>query len=92
MLFEVALPPTHRCWLDGRPEADASLQAARDVTVLSEWEVGRGKMNVQFIANVENQDRARCGQNEAGGMISFVCRARKHVANAVADVVWRTGH
>ena len=39
-------------------------------------------MNLQLIANVENQDRAQCGKNEAGGMISFVCRARKHVANA----------
>ena len=46
--------------------------AAGDVTVLSEYEVRRGKMNLQFKANVENQDRAQCGQNEAGGMISFV--------------------
>ena len=30
------------------------------VTVLSEYEVRRGKMNLQFKANVENQDRARC--------------------------------
>ena len=42
-------------------------------------------MNVQFKADVENQDRAQCGKNEAGGMISFVCRARKHVGNAAAD-------
>jgi hypothetical protein len=42
-------------------------------------------MNVQLKANVENQDRAQCGQNQAGGMISFVCRARKHVGNAAAD-------
>ena len=41
-------------------------------------------MNVQLIANEENQDRAQCGQNEAGWMISFVCRAREHVGNAAA--------
>jgi hypothetical protein len=44
--------------------------------ILSEYEVRRGKMNLQFKANEENQDRAQCGQNEAGGMIAFVCRAR----------------
>jgi hypothetical protein len=44
-----------------------------------------GKMNFQLIANEENQDRAQCGKNEAGGMISFVRRARKHVGNAAAD-------
>jgi len=42
-------------------------------------------MNVQLIANEENQDRAQRGQNEAGRMISFVCRARKHMSNAAAD-------
>ena len=47
--------------------------------------VDLGKMNLQLIANEENQDRAQCGKNEAGGMISFVSRARKHVGNAAAD-------
>jgi hypothetical protein len=42
-------------------------------------------MNVQLKANVENQDRAQGGQNQASGMISFVCRARKHMGNAAAD-------
>lgn len=42
-------------------------------------------MNVQPKANVQNQDRAQCGQNQASGVISFVCRARKHVGNAAAD-------
>jgi hypothetical protein len=42
-------------------------------------------MKVQLIANEKNQDRAQCGKNEAGGMISFVCRARKHVGNAAAE-------
>ena len=41
-------------------------------------------MDLQLIANEENQDRAQCGKNEAGGMISFVCRARKHVGNGTA--------
>ena len=43
------------------------------------------KANPQLIANEENQDRSQCGKNEASGMISFVCRARKHVANAATD-------
>jgi len=42
-------------------------------------------MNLQLIANEEYQDRAQCGENETSGMISFVCRARKHVGNAAAD-------
>ena len=51
-------------------------------TVLSECKVRRRKMNVQLIANEENQDRAQRGQNQAGGMIAFIGRARKHVGNA----------
>ena len=47
--------------------------------------VDLGKMNLQLIANEENQDRTQGGKNEAGGMISFVCRARKHVGNGAAD-------
>src|ERR1035437_594147 len=47
--------------------------------------VDLGKMNLQLIANEKNQDRAQCGKNEAGGMIPFVCRARKHVGNGAAD-------
>ena len=43
------------------------------------------KTNPQLIANEQNQDRAQRGKNEAGGMVSFVCRARKHVANAATD-------
>ena len=39
-------------------------------------------MNVQLIANEEDQDRAQCGKNQASGMILFVCRARKHVGNS----------
>jgi hypothetical protein len=52
------------------------------VTVLSDYDVG--KMNLQLKANEENQDRAQCGKNEAGGMISSVYRARKHVGNGAA--------
>ncbi len=44
-----------------------------------------GKINVQLIASKENQDRAKCGKNEAGGMISFVCRTRKYLGNRAAD-------
>ena len=44
-----------------------------------------GKMNIQLMAHEENQDRAQRGKNEAGGMKSFVCRARKHVCNAATD-------
>jgi hypothetical protein len=42
-------------------------------------------MDLQLIANEENQDRAQCGKNEAGGMISFISRAGKYVGNAAAD-------
>ena len=64
----------------------SAFQAARDVTVLSECEVSdHGKMNVQLKANEENQDRAQCGKDEPGGMISAVCRARQQVGNGAAD-------
>jgi len=55
------------------------------VTVLSEYGLDLWKMNLQLIADVENQDRAQCGKNEAGGMISFVFGARKHVSNGAAE-------
>ena len=42
-------------------------------------------MNVQLIANEENQDRAQCGKNQASGVISFICRAQKHVGNSAPD-------
>ena len=42
-------------------------------------------MDIQLNANVEDQDRAKCGKNEAGGMISSGYRARKHVGNRAAD-------
>jgi hypothetical protein len=41
-------------------------------------------MNLQLIANEENEDRAHGGKNEADRMISFICRARKHVRNGTA--------
>ena len=44
-----------------------------------------GKMDIQLIANKEKQDRAEGGKNEAGWMIPFVSRARKHVGNGAAD-------
>ena len=47
--------------------------------------VDLGKMNLQLVANEENQDRAQGGENEAGRMISFVSRAREHVSHATAD-------
>jgi hypothetical protein len=47
--------------------------------------VDLGKMNLQLIANEENQDRTQRGKNEASGMISFICRARKHVGNGTAE-------
>ena len=54
-------------------------------TSLAFDELDLRKMNLQLIANEENQDRAQDGKNDAGGMISLVCRARKHVGNAAAD-------
>jgi len=44
-----------------------------------------GKMNLQLIANKENQDRAQRGKNEARRMISFVFRPQKHVSDGAAD-------
>ncbi len=49
-----------------------------------------GKTNVQLIASVENQDRAKCGKNETGGMISSGHWARKHVGNRVQKIVMCT--
>ena len=43
------------------------------------------EMDIQLIANEEKQDRAEAGKDEAGGMITFVSRARKHVGNSAAD-------
>jgi hypothetical protein len=42
-------------------------------------------MNVQLIANEENHDSAQCGKNQARGMISPICRARKHVGNGTPE-------
>lgn len=42
-------------------------------------------MDIQLNANEENQDRAKCGKNETGGMKSSGYRARKHVSNRAAD-------
>jgi hypothetical protein len=53
--------------------------------VVGELEHDLGKMNLQLITNVENQDRAQGGENEAGGMIPFVSRARKYVRNGTSE-------
>ena len=42
-------------------------------------------MNLQFVADKENQDRAECGKNEAGGMVSSVGRPREYVGDRAAD-------
>ena len=42
-------------------------------------------MNPQPNANIENQDCAQRGKDEAGGMESFAPRARKHVGDAAAE-------
>src|ERR1017187_4227474 len=67
-----------------KPETRPSYRSTR--LVVDELErVDRGKMNLQLIAYVESQDRAQCGKNEAGGMISFVSRARKDVGDCAAE-------
>jgi hypothetical protein len=53
--------------------------------VVNQLERDLGKMNLQLIANEENQDRAQCGKNEASRMIPLVCWARKHVGNTATD-------
>ena len=48
-----------------------SVQRSIVAEVVDELErVDHGKMNLQLVANEENQDRAQCGKNEARGMIS----------------------
>jgi hypothetical protein len=44
-----------------------------------------GKMNLQFVADEQNQDRTQRGKNESGGVISFVFRAQKHVGKSAAE-------
>jgi hypothetical protein len=63
----------------------AAIGMLPDAATLFALRLDMGKMNIQLIANEENQDRAECGENEAGGMVSFVFRARKHVGNGPAD-------
>ena len=41
-------------------------------------------MDMQLKANVEDEDRAKCGKNDAGGMKSSG-RRRKQVSNSSAD-------
>lgn len=41
-------------------------------------------MDLQLNANVENQDRAKCGKNDPSGMKSSG-RRRKQVSNRTAD-------
>ena len=41
-------------------------------------------MDFQLNANIEKQDRAKCGKNDAGGMKSSG-RRRKQVSNRAAD-------
>jgi hypothetical protein len=61
----------------------------RDVSFLSCSRMSslpnHGKMNLQFVANEEKQDRPQCGENESGGMISFVLRAQKHMGKSAAE-------
>jgi uncharacterized membrane protein len=61
------------------------LQAAREVALHQDARSERGKMNVQLVANEENQDRAQCRENEAGWMISLVSGAKKQVGDAAAE-------
>src|SRR5271165_1860821 len=42
-------------------------------------------MNLQLVANEENQNRAQCGKNEASGVIPIVSRAKNDVGNAAAE-------
>ena len=44
-----------------------------------------GEMDVQLNANVEEEDRAKSGKDEAGGMKSSGYRVRKHVGDRAAD-------
>jgi hypothetical protein len=49
------------------------------------WLENPGETDIQLDADVENQDRAKCGKNEPGGMKSSGYRARKHVGDGAAN-------
>lgn len=36
-------------------------------------------MDLQLVADEEDQDRAKCGKDQTGRMVSFIRRPRKHV-------------
>jgi hypothetical protein len=48
-------------------------------------ELDLGKVNPQFEADVENQDGADGGEDDAGGMISCVFRTQEQVGHGAAD-------
>ncbi len=58
-----------------KPSASSFLLWAVDLNAPNGNEsLDLGKTNIQLKANVKNQDRSQCGQNNASGMVSFVCR------------------
>ena len=44
-----------------------------------------GEMNLELVADEEDQDRAQRGEDDAGGMKALVFRARKDVGKAAAE-------
>jgi hypothetical protein len=44
-----------------------------------------GKVNLQLVANEEEQDRTQRGENDASRMKSGIGRPRKHVGDRAAD-------
>jgi len=48
-------------------------------------ELDLGKVNPQFEADVENQDGADGGEDDAGGMIPFVFRTQEQVGHGAAE-------
>ncbi len=42
-------------------------------------------MDIQPVADVENEDRSQRGKDDAGRMKAFVGRARKHMSDGAAN-------
>ena len=63
------------------PERGPSCDSARKLERLSD---GR-EMDLQLMANEENEDCAQGRKDEAGGMVTFVSGTRKHVGDGSTE-------
>jgi len=52
---------------------------------LTDARLERGEMNIEMVADEENENSAECGEDEAGWMISLASRAGEKVGNGAAE-------